>query len=118
MIWRCDLSRQYIEYRSEILSAISHVLESGIYTLGSELKRFEEEFANYVGSPYCIGVANATDGLTLSLMALGVRPGDEVITTPFTAIPTVSAIVDAGATPIFVDIDPKTYLLDVKRAIA
>src|SRR6266478_5937887 len=118
MIWRCDLSRQYAEYKDEILSAIGRVLDSGIYTLGPELRRFEQEFANYIGSPHCVGVANATDGLTLSLMALGIRPGDEVITTPFTAIPTVSAIVDAGATPAFVDIDPQTYLLDVERVVA
>jgi dTDP-4-amino-4,6-dideoxygalactose transaminase len=67
--------------------------------------------------PHCVGVANATDGLTLSLLALGVRPGDEVITTPFTAIPTVAAIVDAGAIPVFADVDPKTYLLDVDAAV-
>jgi dTDP-4-amino-4,6-dideoxygalactose transaminase len=118
MIWRCDLSRQHAAYKDEILPAISRILDSGVYILGPELRRFEEEFARYIGSPHCVGVANATDGLTLSLMALGVRPGDEVITTPFTAIPTVSAIVDAGATPVFADIDRETYLLDVNQAIA
>ena len=114
MIWRCDLSRQHAVYKDEIASAVARVLESGLYTLGPEVRAFEEEFARYVGVPHCIGVANATDGLTLALMALGVGPGDEVISTPFTAIPTVSAIVDAGATPVFVDIDPETYLLNAE----
>jgi dTDP-4-amino-4,6-dideoxygalactose transaminase len=118
MIWRCDLSRQHQEFKDEVLPAMLKVMESGVYVLGSELKRFEEEFAAYVGTAHCVGVANATDGLTLALMALGIGVGDEVITTPFTAIPTVSAIVDSGAKPVFVDIDPRTYLLDAEKALA
>jgi dTDP-4-amino-4,6-dideoxygalactose transaminase len=118
MIWRCDLSRQYADYKHEILDAVSRVLNSGVYTLGPELRKFEEEFASYIGVSHCVGVANATDGLTLSLMALGIGPGDEVITTPFTAIPTVSAIIDSGARPVFVDIEADTYLLDLERALA
>lgn len=117
MIWRCDLSRQHAELKDEVLPAIARVLETGVYVLGPELRKFEEEFAAYIGTSHCVGVANATDGLTLALMTLGIGPGDEVITTPFTAIPTVSAIVDSGATPVFVDIDRDTYLLDTKKAL-
>jgi len=117
MIWRCDLSRQHVDFKDEVLPAIARVMESGVYILGPETKRFEEEFAAYIGTAHCVGVANATDGLTLALLALGIGPGDEVITTPFTAIPTVSAIVDSGAKPVFVDIEPGTYLLDAKKAL-
>src|SRR5439155_321716 len=83
--------------------------------LAEQVARFEESFARYLGVGHAIGVGNATDGLTLALRAVGVEPGDEVVTTPFTAIPTVSAIVDAGATPVFVDVCPDTYLLDCEQ---
>ncbi|MCF7762193.1 MAG: DegT/DnrJ/EryC1/StrS family aminotransferase [Verrucomicrobia bacterium] len=118
MIWRCDLSLQYAAYREEILAAVQGVLETGVYTLGPEVRRFEEEFAQSLNVPHCVTVANGTDGLTLSLMAMGIGPGDEVITTPFTAIPTVSAIIDAGARPVFADVDPETYLLDQESVLA
>lgn len=118
MIWRCDLSLQHSAYQHEILPAIQRVLESGVYILGREVREFEHEFATYVGARHCVSVANATDGLTLALMALGVGPGDEVITTPFTAIPTVSAILDAGAKPVFVDVDPETYLINLDLVVA
>jgi dTDP-4-amino-4,6-dideoxygalactose transaminase len=116
MIWRCDLVPQYLRYREEIEQAITRVLGTGRYILAGEVEAFESAFAAYLGMPHGIGVANGTDALTLSLLALGVRPGDEVITSPFTAIPTVSAIVDAGATPVFVDVDPDTWLIDIDRA--
>jgi len=119
MIWRCDLLPQYHAYRGEIHAAIGRVLESGRYILASEVAAFEKEFAAYIGTAHGVGVANATDGLTLTLMALGIGPGDEVITTPFTAIPTASAIVDAGAKPVFVDICADTFLMDIgKVAVA
>ncbi len=117
MIWRCDLSRQHAEYKEEVLAAIARVLDTGVYVLGPECRKFEEEFAAYIGTSQCVGVANATDGLTLALMTLGIGSGDEVITTPFTAIPTVSAIVDSGAKPVFVDIEPDTYLLNAEQAL-
>jgi dTDP-4-amino-4,6-dideoxygalactose transaminase len=117
MIWRCDLSKQHAEFKEEVLPAIARVLDTGVYVLGPECKKFEEEFAAYIGTSQCVGVANATDGLTLALMTLGIGPGDEVITTPFTAIPTVSAIIDSGAKPVFVDIDRDTYLLDANKAL-
>ena len=117
-VFRCDLVPQYQAYRAEIEVAVARVLASGRYTLADEVRRFEEAFAEYIGMPYGIGVANATDGLTLALKALGVGPGDEVITTPYTAIPTCSAIVASGATPVFADIDPATFLLDLDQAAA
>ncbi|OHD14645.1 MAG: hypothetical protein A2Y41_05920 [Spirochaetes bacterium GWB1_36_13] len=120
MIWRCDLVPQYENYKTEINEVIQRVLNSGRYILANEGVEFEKEFANYIGTKYCIGVANGTDALILALMTSGIKPGDEVITTPFTAIPTLSAIIDSGATPVFVDICEDTFLIDldkVKKAI-
>jgi dTDP-4-amino-4,6-dideoxygalactose transaminase len=118
MIWRCDLVPQYRAYQAEIDAAIAEVLATGRYVLAEQGARFEEEWARYLGVAHAIGVANATDGLTLALEAVGVRPGDEVITTAFTAIPTAAAIVDAGATPVFVDVDPDSFLLDLGEVAA
>jgi dTDP-3-amino-2,3,6-trideoxy-4-keto-D-glucose/dTDP-3-amino-3,4,6-trideoxy-alpha-D-glucose/dTDP-2,6-dideoxy-D-kanosamine transaminase len=118
MIWRCDLVPQYEAYRDEIHEAMERVLLSGKYILASEVAAFEREFADYVGAKHGIGVANGTDGLTLTLLALGIKSGDEVITTPFTAIPTVSAIIDAGATPVFVDVCADTFLMDLDKLAA
>ena len=115
MIWRCDLIPQYEKYRVEIQEAIDRVLLSGRYILAKEVSEFENEFAKYIGTNYAVAVANGTDGLTISLMALDIKPGDEVITTPFTAIPTVSAIIDIGAKPVFVDIEPDTFLMDIEK---
>lgn len=115
MIFRCDLSAQYRAYKHEIDTAVKQVLASGRYTLSEEVAAFEQEFAEYVGCRHAIGVANATDGLILAMKAIEVGPGDEVITTPFTAIPTVSAIIATGATPVFVDIDPRTFLIDIQK---
>jgi len=115
MIWRCDLTFEADRYREEILVKISDILGTGRYLLGRELETFEKTFAPYVGCRYCIGVANGTEALVLSLKVLGIQPGDEVITTPFTAIPTISAIVLAGGRPVFVDIDSDTYIMDIKR---
>jgi dTDP-4-amino-4,6-dideoxygalactose transaminase len=114
MIWRCDLVPQYELYKKEIDEAIQRVLYSGKYTLSIEVSEFEKEFASYIGCKFGIGVGNATDGLILAMKTLGIGKGDEVITTPFTAIPTVSAIIATGATPVFVDIDPDTYLMNIE----
>jgi len=113
MIWRCDLVPQYELYKEEIDTAIKRVINSGRYTLSSEVSEFEKEFSSYVGCKYGIGVGNGTDGLILAMKVLEIGKGDEVITTPFTAIPTVSAIIATGATPVFVDVDPDTYLMDI-----
>lgn len=113
MLFRCDLTPQYSAYSEEIDAAIKRVLTSGRYTLAEEVAFFEEAFAAYNGSESAVGVANGTDGLVLALKALGIDHGDEIITTPFTAIPTVSAIFACGAKPVFADIDPETYLIDI-----
>jgi len=115
MIWRCDLVSQYETYKDEIDEAIQKVLYSGRYTLGENVLSFEKEFAAYIGCKYGIGVNSGTDALILALRCFNFKEGNEVITTPFTAIPTYSAIRHAGATPIFVDIDPDTFLIDLDK---
>ena len=115
MIRRCDLETEYNFFKSDILKAIENVLKSGEYILGQNVIDFEKSFSNYIGANHSIGVANATQGLTMGLRALGVQKGDEVITSPFTSVPTLSSILLAGATPIFVDIDPDTYLMNIQQ---
>ena len=101
-----DLKSQYKLIAPEVKAAIEDTLESGWFILGERLKSFEDEFADYLGARYAVGVGSGTDALTLALRALGVEEGDEVVTVPNTAIPTISAIRDAGARPIFVDVEP------------
>lgn len=108
-----DLQAQYRALRAEIDEAIARVLESGRFILGENVRRLEEEVASYCGARFGIGVASGTDALELSLAALGVGPGDEVITTPFTFGATTEVIVRLGARPVYVDIDPCTYNIDV-----
>jgi len=104
--------RQFVAQREDIESAISRVLNSDFYILGSEVDNFEKEFANYCGASTCIGVNSGTDALILSLHALGVGSGDEVITPSHTAVASVAAIVSCGAKPIFVDVDPISFTID------
>lgn len=115
-----DLQAQYQALRQEIDTAVASVLESGRFILGENVQRLEEEVAVYCGARFGIGVASGTDALELSLAALGIGPGDEVITTPFTFGATTEVIVRLGAKPVYVDIDPDTYNIDVsaiERAI-
>jgi len=112
-IW--DYLIEYAEEKKEILSAIEEVLDSGCLILGQKVKEFEEQYAAYINIKYGIGVANGTDAIFLALKALDIKAGDEVITVSNTAIPTVSAIVSTGATPVFVDIIQDTYLIDVSQ---
>lgn len=109
---------EYAAEREQILAAVDRVFSSGRLILGESVRRFEAEFAAYCGVRHGVGVDNGTNAVFLALKALGVGPGDEVITVPNTAVPTVSAIVSAGATPRFVDIDPDTYLMDVSLVVA
>jgi dTDP-4-amino-4,6-dideoxygalactose transaminase len=118
VIRRCDLVPQYLELKPEIDEAIQRVLQSGRYVLGDEVRAFEQEFAAYLGVAYAVAVNSGTDAIMMALWALGIERGDEVITTPFTAIPTYSAIRHVGAVPVFVDIDPDTYLIDLDRVAA
>jgi len=110
-----DLSRQYRGIRGEVAAAVEGVIERGHYILGDEVAAFEREFAAYCGAHHAVGVGSGTDAIHLALRACGVRPGDHVITTPNIAAPTVCAIVQAGALPVFVDIEPTTYTLDPDR---
>lgn len=108
------LIEQYNDIKDEIIPAIGRVLDSGWYILGKELKDFEEEFAQFCGSRYTVGCASGTEAIALSLMALDIGIGDEVITVPNTAVPTVSAISMTGAIPVFVDINDDC-LIDPKK---
>jgi dTDP-4-amino-4,6-dideoxygalactose transaminase len=103
---------QYASVKEEIDAAIRRVLESGWFILGKEAAAFEREFARYIGCRYCLGVASGTDAIALSLMALDIGSGDEVITTNMTAFPTIAAVVQAGALPVVVDISPEDGLID------
>jgi len=107
-----DLKQQYHSIKPEIDQAISTVLESGQFVLGAEVSAFEREFAAYCGCGHGVGVNSGTSALHLALLAAGVGPGDEVITVPFTFVATVAAICYTGATPVYVDIDPRSYTMD------
>ena len=110
-----DLKVQYSSIKEEIDKAIRDILDSGQFILGKYVQKLEEEVAGYANVKYGIGVASGTDALILALASLGIGRGDEVITTPFTFIATAEAISRAGATPVFVDIEPKTYNIDPER---
>jgi dTDP-4-amino-4,6-dideoxygalactose transaminase len=110
-----DLKAQYHSIKGEIDAAISNVLESSQFILGSYVAAFEEEFAHLCNTRYGIGVNSGTSALHLALLAAGVGPGDEVITTPSTFVATVAAIVYAGAKPVFVDIAPDSYTIDASK---
>src|SRR4051812_4685217 len=110
-----DLKRQHEEVGDEVRAAVEQVLEGGAYILGREVEAFEREWARFCGAAASAGVANGTDALALALVASdAVRPGrrDEVITAPLTAGYTALGIRNAGAVPVFSDIDPATYTLD------
>jgi dTDP-4-amino-4,6-dideoxygalactose transaminase len=103
----------YLKRRSEIDEAVHGVLSEGTYVLGKNVAAFEEEFAEYLGSQHCVGVASGTDAVLLALRACGVGPGDHVVTVSHTAVATVAAVELAGAAPVLVDVDPTTYTIDV-----
>jgi dTDP-4-amino-4,6-dideoxygalactose transaminase len=110
-----DLTRQYQQIKGEISAALDTVLPSGKYTLGPVLEKFEDEFARYCGTKYCIGISNGTEALHLALAAMGVGPGDEVITQANTYVATSFAINYVGATPVFADVDPVYFNLDPQK---
>jgi dTDP-4-amino-4,6-dideoxygalactose transaminase len=110
-----DLKSQYESIKNEIDDAIRQVIGSCAFAGGPFVEKFEHEFAHFCGCEHAIGVGSGTEALWLSLMALGVGPGDEVITVPNTFIATAEAISICGATPVFVDIDEKTYNMDVSK---
>jgi len=107
-----DLKAQFSGIREEVFAAVTGVLESQHFILGPEVEAFEREISAHTGARFAIGCASGSDALLLALLALKVRPGDEVITTPFTFVATAGAIARIGAKPVFVDIDPATFNID------
>lgn len=115
-----DLARQTAELGDELTGALARVAAGGWYILGDEVRAFEEEFAAYCGAGHCVGVASGFEALYLALAALGVGPGDEVVTVANACVYQAAAIMQAGARPVFVDVDPATHNLDpalLERAI-
>jgi len=113
-----DLKAQFAPMRAAIMAVVSDVFESQYFILGPQVTAFENECAAYIGTPHAVGVSSGTDALLLALMALGIGPGDEVITTPYTFFATAGSVARLGATPVFVDIAPDTYNMDVRKVAA
>jgi len=113
-----DLHRQYLSIKAEIDEAIQSVLTATDFIMGSAVKEFEADLASYLGAKHAVGCASGTDALQVAMMALGIGRGDEVVTSPFTFVATAETIALLGATPVYVDIDPKTYNLDVRQIAA
>ena len=114
MIKFIDFNRKYRRYKKKINSSVERVFKRGWFIAGPERADFEKKFSKYLGVKYAIGVNSGTDSLVLSLKAIGIKPGDEVITVSHTATPTISAIRIAGAKPVFVDINGATLNIDPK----
>ncbi|HUT54564.1 MAG TPA: DegT/DnrJ/EryC1/StrS family aminotransferase [bacterium] len=113
-----DLAAQFRGIEAEVLKRIESVVRAQRFILGPEVEEAEKKIAEYCGTPFGVGVASGTDALILSLRALGIGPGDEVITTPFTFYATASSVVHAGATPVFADIEPDTCLISAEAVEA
>ena len=115
-----DVVGQYRRIKAEVDAAVARVMESGQFILGKDVGEFECAAAGYLGSRYAVGCASGTDALQVAMMALGIGPGDEVITTPFTFVATTETIALLGARPVYVDIDPRTFNIDpalIERAV-
>ena len=110
-----NLKRQYASIKEEIDAAIQKVVESQYFTMGPELANFGQQFAQYLGTKFVVGVDNGTDGLELALRALDIGPGDEVITQANIHVATIVAIKEAGATAVLADIDPDTHQIDIEQ---
>ncbi len=113
-----DLRAQFASIREEVMAAVTRVFESQYFILGPEVKLLEEEVAAKLGAKFAVGCASGTDALILSLMAAGIGPGDEVITSPFSFIATAGSIAHVGARPVFVDIDPDTFNINPTLIVA
>ena len=113
-----DLKTQYAALRGDINARIQRVLDHGQYVMGPEVKEMEDRLAAWTGAKHCIAVASGTEALLIALMALGIKPGDEVVTTPFTFVATGEMIVLLGAKPVFVDVEEETANIDVSKLAA
>jgi len=110
-----DLKAHHDPIRAEIMSALNEVIDANAFAGGPFVAKFEEAYARFCNTQFCVGVGNGTDSLWFSLLALGIKAGDEVIAPPMTFMATAEAITYAGAKPVFVDIDPKTYTIDATK---
>jgi dTDP-4-amino-4,6-dideoxygalactose transaminase len=110
-----NLQAQFAAIRDEVMTAIAGVMETQHFILGEEVQMFEQELCSFVGARFAVSCASGSDALLLALLALGVGPGDEVITTPFTFVATAGSIARLGAKPTFVDIDPSTFNIDPEQ---
>jgi len=115
MIPLFDLTRQYNQLRNDILRTVDEVLSDGQVILGPRVEKFEGELCNYLNIAHTIGVANGSDALVIALQSLGIEKGEKVITTPYTFFATASCIVRNGGIPVFVDVDPDTYNIDLNQ---
>ena len=115
MIPLLDLVAQYNTIKPEIDAAIQQVLTDGNFILGPNEKAFEQEIAAYLGVKHAIGVASGTDALVIALRAAGIGPGDEVIVPAYSFFATAGTVMTVGARPVFVDVDPETYLIDYRQ---
>src|SRR3954451_21927774 len=111
-----DLGRQHGLIQDDLRAAFERVLGASSYILGEEVTRFEEEFAAYCGARHCVGVASGTAALTIATLAVGIRPGDEVIVPAHTFIASAFGLAHAGAVPVFCDVEPGTGLIDPAAA--
>ena len=110
-----DLSQQHAALLPDFCTIFERFVESGHFILGPDVEQFEQSIASYCGTQHAVGTSSGTDALTLAMMALGISPGDEVITTPFTFFATAGCIARLGAKPVFVDIDLTTFNIDPQR---
>jgi dTDP-4-amino-4,6-dideoxygalactose transaminase len=110
-----DLRRQFDPIREEVMREVERVIESQRFILGDDVERFERNFAAYCGTAQAVGCGSGTDALELALLALGIGPGDEVLTVPYSFFATAGAILSIGARPVFVDVEPETFNLDVTK---
>jgi dTDP-4-amino-4,6-dideoxygalactose transaminase len=118
MIPLVDLTAQYLSIKEEIDAAVLSTLESGHFILGPQVTKFEESVASYLGVKHAVGLASGTDALVIALRALNIGLGDEVIIPAYTFFATAGTVMSVGATPVFVDIDPQTYQIDVNKIAA
>lgn len=110
-----DLKRQYEPLAKEITATFERIFYSGNFVLGPDVSALEQELASYLSAKKTVGVNSGTEALWLALKAINIQPGDKVLTSPFTFFATVSAICNAGATPVFADIDPDTFNIDPEQ---